>query len=415
MKAEIITIGDEILIGQIVDSNSAFIARELNEVGISVVQITSISDEPNCILNALEQAQSRAELVITTGGLGPTKDDLTKQTLCDYFNDELVENKELLKHIEDLFAKYVETPINDYNRSQRFQPSKAELLFNTYGTAPGMWMSNDRGVVVSMPGVPFEMKAMVKEQLLPKIVERFNRPYIIHKTLVTYGPGETAIAEHIEEFEKQLPKQIGLAYLPNLGKVRLRLTAKGSDQQQLEDLIDQSYRELKNRLKDFVVSLGDDVDIELEIARLLTEKNKTLAVAESFTGGAISPRFTHNPGASAYFKGSVVSYATSVKEEVLGVSRQLIKQYSVVSSQVAEAMAIGVKDKLESDFAIATTGNAGPSKGDSDQEIGTVIIAIATPKGVCSKKYSMGKNRERTVEKGVNRSLSLLFEEISKF
>jgi nicotinamide-nucleotide amidase len=198
MKAEIITIGDEILIGQIVDSNSAFIARELNEVGISVVQITSISDEPNCILNALEQAQSRAELVITTGGLGPTKDDLTKQTLCDYFNDELVENKELLKHIEDLFAKYVETPINEYNRSQRFQPSKAELLFNTYGTAPGMWMSNDRGVVVSMPGVPFEMKAMVKEQLLPKIVERFNRPYIIHKTLVTYGPGETAIAEHIE-------------------------------------------------------------------------------------------------------------------------------------------------------------------------------------------------------------------------
>ncbi len=415
MKAEIITIGDEILIGQIVDSNSAFIARELNEVGISVVQITSISDEPNSILHALEQAQLRAELVITTGGLGPTKDDLTKQTLCDYFNDKLVENPELLKHIEDLFAKYVETPINEYNRSQRFQPSKAELLFNAYGTAPGMWMSNDRGVVVSMPGVPFEMKAMVKEQLLPKIVKRFNRPYIIHKTLVTYGPGETAIAEHIEEFEKQLPKQIGLAYLPNLGKVRLRLTAKGSDQQQLEYLIDQSYGELKNRLKDFVVSLGDDVDIELEIARLLTEKNKSLAIAESFTGGALSARFSHNPGASAYFKGSVVSYATTVKEEVLGVSRQLIKQYSVVSSQVAEAMAIGVKDKLESDFAIATTGNAGPSKGDSDQEIGTVFIAIATPKGVCSKKYSMGKNRERTVEKGVNRSLSLLFEEISKF
>lgn len=415
MKAEIITIGDEILIGQIVDSNSAFIAKELNEVGISVVQITSISDEPECIHNALAQAQTRAELVITTGGLGPTKDDLTKQTLCDYFNDELVENTELLKHIEELFAKYVETPINEYNRSQRFQPSKAELLFNTYGTAPGMWMSNDRGVVVSMPGVPFEMKAMVKEQLLPKIVERFNRPFIIHKTLVTYGPGETAIAEHIEAFEKKLPKQIGLAYLPNLGKVRLRLTAKGSDQQQLENLIDQSYRELKNRLKDFVVSLGDDVDIELEIARLLTEKNKSLAIAESFTGGTLSARFTQNPGASVYYKGSVVSYATSVKEEVLGVSRQLIKQYSVVSSQVAEAMAIGVKDKLESDFAIATTGNAGPSKGDSDQEIGTVFIAIATPEGVFSKKYSMGKNRERTVEKGVNRSLSLLFEEISKF
>ncbi len=415
MKAEIITIGDEILIGQIVDSNSAFIAKALNEVGISVIQITSISDEPECIHNALAQAQSRAELVITTGGLGPTKDDLTKQTLCDYFSDELVENTELLKHIEDLFAKYVETPINEYNRSQRFQPSKAELLFNTYGTAPGMWMSNDRGVVVSMPGVPFEMKAMVKEQLLPKIVERFNRPFIIHKTLVTYGPGETAIAEHIEAFEKKLPKQIGLAYLPNLGKVRLRLTAKGSDQQQLENLIDQSYRELKNRLKDFVVSLGDDVDIELEIARLLTEKNKSLAIAESFTGGALSARFTQNPGASAYYKGSVVSYATSVKEEVLGVSKQLIKQYSVVSSQVAEAMAIGVKVKLESDFAIATTGNAGPSKGDSDQEIGTVFIAIATPEGVFSKKYSMGKNRERTVEKGVNRSLSLLFEEISKF
>jgi nicotinamide-nucleotide amidase len=415
MKAEIITIGDEILIGQIVDSNSAFIAKELNEIGISVVQISSISDEPSSILAALKEAQSRAELVITTGGLGPTKDDLTKQTLCEYFKDELVENKALLKHIEELFDKYVETPINEYNRSQRFQPSKAELLFNSHGTAPGMWLANEKGVVVSMPGVPFEMKAMLREQLFPKIVERFNRPFIIHKTLVTYGPGETAIAEHIEEFEKGLDPSIKLAYLPNLGKVRLRLTAKGTDKATLELRIEESYNQLKELLKGFLVSLGDDVDIELEIARMLTEKQMSLAIAESFTGGSISARFTNNPGASAYFKGSVVAYATSVKEEVLGVSKQLINEHSVVSSQVVEAMAIGVKDRLASDFAIATTGNAGPSKGDSDQEVGNVYIAIASPSGVFSKNYSMGKNRERTVEKGVNRSLSLLFEEISKF
>lgn len=415
MKAEIITIGDEILIGQIVDSNSAFIAKELNSIGISVVQISSISDDPSHILKAVEEAQSRAELVITTGGLGPTKDDLTKQALCEYFNDVLVENIDVLKHVEELFEKYVETPINEYNRSQRFQPFKAELLMNMYGTAPGMWFSNDKGVVVSMPGVPFEMKAMVKEQLLKKIADRFNRPYIIHKTLVTYGPGETAIAEHIENFEQSLPSQIKLAYLPNLGKVRLRLTAKGDDKELLNSLIDTEYQKLKNLLEDFVVSLGDDKEIELEIASLLTNKGMSLAIAESFTGGAISARFTQNPGASAYFKGTVVSYATSVKEDVLGVSSQLIKEHSAVSAQVVQAMAIGVKDKLESDFAIATTGNAGPSKGDSDQEVGIVYIGIASPNGVFSKKFSMGKNRERTIEKGVNRSLSLLFEEISKF
>jgi len=415
MKAEIITIGDEILIGQIVDSNSAFIAQELNNIGISVVQISSISDDSQHILKAVEEAQSRAELVITTGGLGPTKDDITKQTLCTYFNDHLIESLAVLQHVEELFEKYIETPINEYNRSQRFQPSKAELLMNAHGTAPGMWFSNEKGVVVSMPGVPFEMKAMLKEQLLTKIKERFNRPFIIHKTLVTYGPGESAIAEHIEEFEKSLPDEIKLAYLPNLGKVRLRLTAKGSDQDQLELLIENEYLKLKSQLQDFVVSMGDDQDLELEIARLLTEKQLSLAIAESFTGGSISARFTKNPGASTYFKGSVVSYATSVKETVLGVSKQMIKEHSVVSAPVVEAMALGVKDLLQSDFAIATTANAGPSKGDSDEQIGIVYIAIATPTGVFSKKYSMGKNRERTIEKGVNRSLSLLFEEISKF
>ncbi len=415
MNAEIITIGDEILIGQILDSNSAFIAKKLNSIGIEVHQISSVSDTASHIEKAIGEAQSRASIVVVTGGLGPTKDDVTKHTLCSYFNDHLVENTKVRTHIRDLFAKYVNTPVNEFNLSQSLLPSKAEILHNEFGTAAGMWFTSEQGVVVSLPGVPYEMRAIVENELLPKLVVKFNRPYIVHKTLNTYGLGESTIAELIEVWETALPKEIKFAYLPSLGKVRLRLTAKGTDQAKLNRIISDQFKKLQDLVGPHVDFQFEEVDLETEIAKRLTNKNMTLSLAESFTGGALSAIFTSISGASAYFKGSVVSYATEIKESVLGVSPALIKKHSVVSAQVAEAMALGVKTKLQSDFALATTGNAGPTKGDSDVEIGTVYIAIASPRGVFSKKFQLGKNRERVVQKGINTALTLLFEEILNF
>lgn len=415
MKAEIITIGDELLIGQVVDTNSSFIATKLNEIGISVCQISSISDEGVHIITALKEAQSRAELVVITGGLGPTKDDVTKHSLCSYFNDSLVENLEVKTHIVELFKKNVNSPIQEVNLAQAMLPSKAEILHNEFGTAAGMWFSNSKGVVVSLPGVPYEMKALVENQLLPKLISRFKRPFIIHKTLVTYGMGETAIAEIVEDWENDLPEELKLAYLPSLGKVRLRLTGKGKDQALLTNLVENQFEALKKLVQFQVAYSGEDTDLEKEIARLLTHKKYTLAIAESFTGGALSALFTAMPGASQYFKGSVIAYASEIKETVLGVPKELIDTHSVVSDEVVQAMALGVRKKLSSHFAIATTGNAGPLKGDSDAEIGTVYIAVASPKGVISKKFQLGKSRERVVQKGIISALTLLFEELLNF
>ncbi|MEO1013228.1 MAG: competence/damage-inducible protein A [Bacteroidota bacterium] len=414
MLAEIITIGDEILIGQIVDTNSAFIARELNKIGISVFQITSIQDEVAHIAEALEEAGKRANIVIITGGLGPTKDDVTKQAFCDFFDDVLIENKEVLGHIEYLFAKFISTPISDINRQQAMVPSKAEVLHNAHGTAPGMWMQAKGVSYISLPGVPFEMKGLVRDKVIPKIVERYDRPYIVHKTLVTYGLGESAIAERIASWEDDLPTFIKFAYLPNLGKVRLRLSAKGPDKGLLEEAIDVASRELKPLISDILYGTDDEETLEQVVAKLLTDKNLTLATAESFTGGKIAQQLTSIPGASAYFRGSVVSYATETKVTVLRVAVDLIQKHSVVSKEVAVAMAVNAKQLLGSDFAVATTGNAGPAKGDSDAEIGTVYIGIATPERVFAQKFNMGNHRERIVQKSVHKALELLQKEILK-
>ncbi|MEM9363142.1 MAG: competence/damage-inducible protein A [Bacteroidota bacterium] len=415
MHAEIITIGDEILIGQIVDSNSAFIAKEFNKIGVSVYQITSVQDDREHILKALEQALNRSNLVILTGGLGPTKDDITKHTLCEFFEDELVKNEGVLEHIEELFAKYISTPISDLNRQQAFVPSKAIVLHNAYGTAPGIWLKKKNTVFVSLPGVPFEMKHLIKEQVLPKIIETYDRPHIIHKTVLTYGLGESAIAERIEDWEDNLPKHIKFAYLPNLGRVRLRLTAKGIDREKLEKEIEDRVQQLYPLIKDIFYGVEDDGTIEKQVADLLTEKGMTLATAESFTGGKIAEELTSIPGASAYFKGTVVSYATETKINVLGVPEEVVKEHSVVSKEVAIAMAQNVKQILNTDFAIATTGNAGPSKGDSNEDIGTVFIAISTPKHTFAEKFTMGNHRERIVKKSVNKAFELLWKEILKF
>ncbi|MBL7472721.1 competence/damage-inducible protein A [Robertkochia sediminum] len=414
MQAEIITIGDEILIGQIIDSNSAFIAQELNKIGVSVYQITSVQDDKQHILNALAEAEARAQIVIVTGGLGPTKDDITKRTLCEYFNDELVMNREVLQHVEDLFKKYISTPISEVNRKQALVPSRSRVLFNKYGTAPGMWMEDNGRVFVSLPGVPYEMKALMHGEVLPLLQEKFDRPYILHKTMITYGMGESALAEKIEAWEDALPSYIKLAYLPNLGKVRLRLTAKGEDLDKLTSEVDERFKALYPLIGDRIVGFEEEGLLEANVGKLLKEAGATLSLAESCTGGRLAAQITSIPGASAYFKGGVVSYATSVKEEVLGVSPELVATHSVVSAQVAEAMALGARAVLKATYGIATTGNAGPEKGESDAEVGTVYIAIASPEGVKSEKFNFGNHREKVVNRAVNKALEMLRKEILK-
>lgn len=408
MLAEIITIGDEILIGQIIDSNSAFIGKELNKIGIDVHQISSVKDDKQHILDAIAEASNRVDVVLITGGLGPTKDDITKHTICEYFEDTLIENKDVLAHVERLFAKYISTPISDVNRQQALVPSKSTVLMNLYGTAPGMWLEKENTVFVSMPGVPYEMKGLMKDEVLPRLQKRFNRPYIIHKTILTYGVGESVIAEKIEDWENNLPSYIKLAYLPNLGRVRLRLSARGSDKKLLEDTIENKVSALRLIIGDVIVGYEEDETIEMRIGQLLIKQGKTLSVAESCTGGKIAQSFTANAGASAYFNGGAVTYATQSKIDILGIDPEVIKKHTVTSIEVAEAMALAAKEKFKSDYAIATTGNAGPAKGDGDVEVGTVFIAIASPKGIFSEKYVFSNLRERTIGKAVNKSFELL-------
>lgn len=414
MFAEIITIGDEILIGQIIDTNSAFLGKQLNKIGVEVIQITSVRDEQDVIVKALEEAETRADIIITTGGLGPTKDDLTKHTLCQYFNDELVRDQKTLEHIEMIFKKYITHPILEANRSQADLPSRSIALQNKYGTAPGMWFEKDEKVFVSLPGVPFEMKAIVAEEMIPRLVDRFNTPFIVHKTVLTYGLGESAIADRIQEWENNLPDFIKLAYLPNLGRVRLRLTARGNDEPALIDSIKVEVEKLHEYIGDIIKGYEDESSLEEQIAERLTKQNLTLSTAESCTGGRLASIFSSIPGASAYFKGSVVSYATSAKHDVLNIDKAFIDRYSVVSAEITKEMALRVKTMFKSDIAIATTGNAGPTKGDSDAEIGTVFIAIAHDKDVLVEKFNFGNHRERVTQKAVNKSLEMVFNLISE-
>lgn len=412
MIAEIVSIGDEILIGQIVNTNAVFIAKELNKIGIEVGQITSISDRKEHIESCLDDAQKRAQVIILTGGLGPTKDDLTKHTLCSYFDDVLVKNQVVLDRIEEMFAKYVPTPINDENRKQALLPSKAKVLNNFFGTASGMWFEIDNKVVISLPGVPFEMKALISNEVIPALQKHYTRPFIIHKTLLTYGLGESVIAERIELWENELPKDIKLAYLPNLGRVRLRLSGKGTDENLLNNRIDAEIEKLYPLIGDIIMGFEEEASIEEQLQAQFIKTNNSLALAESCTGGKIASRLTQIPGASRYFKGGMVAYATEVKVNLLGVSKGLIDNFSVVSAPVAEAMAVGVRERFGSTIGVSTTGNAGPSKGDSDADLGTVFIAVSSVSGVVSYELHLGKHRERVVEKAINKAMELLHKEV---
>ena len=349
--------------------------------------------------------------MILTGGLGPTKDDLTKHTLCEYFNDTLIENEEILGHIEEIFKKYVNTPINNQNRQQALLPSKASIFKNDHGTASGMWFEKKGQVIISLPGVPFEMKSLMNQSVIPQLQKHFTRPFILHKTIMTYGLGESAIAERIEVWENNLPQTIKLAYLPNLGRVRIRLSSVGSDEELLKNTIDSEIEKLLPLINDIFVGFEDLTSLEIQIKEGFVNQQKTLALAESCTGGEIASRLTQVAGASEYFKGCAVAYHTQSKTDLLGVSAALINKYSVVSKEVASAMAENARKKFNATVGLSTTGNAGPSKGDSDAEIGTVWIAIATQDKIVTEKFLFGIHRERVIGKSVNKALELLMNQ----
>ena len=414
MKAAIITIGDEILIGQIVDTNSGFIAKLLDKIGVEIHEMISISDNKNHILETFAKLQNQVDLVLITGGLGPTKDDITKHTFCEYFEDQLVRNESVEKHVIDLIEKAMNRPASQMNKDQALVPSKCSVLHNDVGTAPGMWMKKENTVYISLPGVPYEMKYILENEIIPKIVKEYQRPYIIHKTIMTYGQGESLVAERIEGWENNLPEFLKLAYLPSPGRVRLRLTARGIDKELLVQKIDEKVLLLTQLIGDIIVGYEEDETIEVMLGRLLTSKNATLATAESCTGGKIAQVITSVPGSSNYFKGSVVSYATETKISVLGISSELIKEHSVVSFEVAKEMALAVKKIMNTDYAIATTGNAGPSKGDGNSEIGTVFIAIATPNNVIVEEFNFGQPRVKVIDRAVNKAFEILQKEILK-
>ena len=414
MLAEIITIGDEILIGQIIDTNSVFIAKELNKIGVQVYQITSVQDQREHILNVLDDAKNRVDIVLLTGGLGPTKDDITKKTFLEYFQDTLVENPIVLQNIKDIFSKYLQRAPLPSNLEQAMVPSKAIVLENPIGTAPGMWMEKQDTVFVSMPGVPIEMRALITNHVLPRIKKQFDRPFIYHKTLLTYGKGESEIQDIIGPWEASLPSNIKLAYLPSLGRVRLRLSSSSRDEYTLKEQVDAQMSTLNGLLKDISIGFEDQTSIQDQISTKLQHQQGFLSVVESCTGGAIAGEITILQGASSYFKGGIVAYATQIKTDVLGVDPTLIEKHSVVSQAVAQAMALKSNTVFGSQYAIATTGVAGPKTTDSSASVGTVCIAIASPRGVFSQEFNFGNSRERVIKKATNKAFEMLLKEISK-
>lgn len=412
MKAEIITIGDEILIGQIIDTNSQWIGGQLNKIGVSVYQITSIQDDQQHILNALQEAQERVDIVIITGGLGPTKDDITKKTIAQFFNDtEIIEYPAVIEHIQKLFAK-INHPFREIQRYQAQLPSKATLLMNQFGTAPGMWFFENNTVFISLPGVPYEMKGLMTNEVLPRIQKQFKLSFILHKTIMTYGQGESTIAETIEDFENNLPSHIKLAYLPSFGRVRLRLSAKGENKAKLEKELNDKIEEIYQLIPDIITGLDDDHSLEKTIGDLLTKSGKTLCTAESLTGGKIAATFISEAGASAYFKGSFVTYSAEAKVNLLGILPETIQKNTVVSKEVALEMATNAREKFKTNYAIAVTGNAGPTTDHNDKSVGLVFIALVSDEKAIVEAFNFGQPREKVINRTVSKSLEMLRKEL---
>lgn len=413
MKAEIITIGDEILIGQIVDTNSQWLGQRLNEIGVSIYQITSIQDDKEHILKAVEEAEQNADIVIMTGGLGPTKDDITKLTLAEYFDDELTYHEEIENHIKHLFGR-IKYKFTDMDLQQAMLPAKATILKNYLGTASGMWFERNKKVFISLPGVPNEMKGLISGAVLPRLREKFHLPFIMHKTLHTYGLGESRVAERLSDFENDLPDFIKLAYLPSYGRVRLRLTTKGAEEAPLKFKLDEKVEQLKLLVKDIYVGEEENTSIERTLNELLSNSQQSLSLAESCTGGNISKMITSISGASNFLKGALVAYSAEVKTNLLGVEEELINKHSVVSKEVAIEMALRCKKLFATDYAVSTTGNAGPSTDETDKMVGVVFIGIASPSGVYAEEFFFGHPRAKVIERASVKALELLRKEILK-
>lgn len=408
VKAEIITIGDEILIGQIVDTNSAWMAVELNKIGVQVVQISSVADDAIEIVNSLDLALTRADIVLITGGIGPTKDDITKKTLTQYFDTRLVFDELVYTNILQIL-KNRSRAINELTKSQAMVPEYCTVIQNTVGTAPITWFDKDAKVIVSMPGVPSEMKTVMSSEILKRLQSHFTTPTILHRTVMVHGYPESALAMKIAGWESNLPETMRLAYLPNMGIVKLRLSASSDDALMLEFSMNQQLGSLKEILGDAIVSF-EDKSLERIIGQLLTESGNTVVTAESCTGGDIASRISSVPGCSSYYKGSVVAYSNEIKTNVLNVPSDLIVQFGAVSAEVVEAMAVGAKDLLQSDFAIATSGIAGPSGGTVEKPVGTVWIAVAYDNQVVSRLYHFGVDRNQNIERTTQTAFLMLKE-----
>ena len=406
MKADIITIGDEILIGQIIDTNSAWIAARLGEIGVSIRRKYSIGDRREEIIDAVGESLAKSEVTIITGGLGPTKDDITKRVLAELFDSEMVCDKATYERVERMMAARG-IAFNELNRSQALVPECCTVLPNHKGTAPGMWFEKDGHVVVSLPGVPFEMEGLMIEEVLPRIQNYFALSAVVHKTAITYGLAESMMAERIADWEEALPPHLHLAYLPSPSQLRLRLSAYDMDKEQAQREIDEAFDKLLPQLGDLFVGWGDTT-VQSAVAELLLAEGATLSAAESCTGGALSAKFTAMSGASEYFWGGVVSYDNSVKENLLGVSRENLEQYGAVSEQVARQMAEGVRRACGTTYGVATTGIAGPTGGTPDKPVGTVWMAVATPTHTLAKVMVHGKIRAVNIERAATAAINML-------
>jgi len=409
---EIITIGDEILIGQIVDTNSAWMAVQLNLSGFKVKQITTVSDNELHIVNALELALKRADIVLITGGLGPTKDDITKQTLCRFFKTKLVLNQSVIDNINEVLS-HRPGALNQLTYSQAYVPESAKIIQNKRGTAPVTWFDVDKKVVVSMPGVPFEMEWVMQYEIIPRLENQFSTPTLIHKTFIVYGIAESSLAIKLTEWENNLPEYIKLAYLPSPGLVKLRLTGQHDDLKFLEDVISEESLKLREILGQSILA-EKDIPAEKIIGELLSNKKMQLVCAESCTGGNIAHLITTIPGSSSFFKGGVVAYSNEIKQQILGVKQETLLEKGAVSKEVVEQMAIGALEKFDADISVAVSGIAGPDGGSDEKPVGTVWICVCTKNELISRKFSFGKLRIRNINMATLSSFTMIKEILDK-
>ena len=413
VNASIITIGDELLIGQTIDTNSAWMAQELNKLGIWVKRRVAVGDVWDEIWNALDEESRQSKIILITGGLGPTADDITKPLLSKYFGGKMIVNEEALQNVITIFEKYIKRPMLDVNLKQAEVPDVCTVIQNKRGTAPGMWFEKESKIFISMPGVPNEMKGMMLDFVLPRLPSLFSLPVVVHRTLLTAGIGESYLADRIQSFESALPLHIKLAYLPNFGMVRLRLTATGKNAAQITNEIDQQFATLQSLVQDVMV-INEDKTLEEAIGILLLQRGKTAATAESCTGGYVAHLITSIPGSSAYFFGGVISYDNTIKRDVLGVSSDVLDRYGAVSEETVRQMANSVKDLMQTDYAIAISGIMGPGGGTEEKPVGTVWIAVAGLSETVAQKFQTRYDRGRNIEVTAIHALNMLRQSILK-